>query len=252
MNWYLILPPGPRGLPALNIFKCRYRRIAMSDKNHSGKCGFVRHICGKLWNHQPLSMDWGKICRKPFSHEICFCCLHIFPETNSGVLFRGQIDTTEPWWPRGNFLPSAPGTPSRTNSTSMRLSGLELFPSASYMAQKWEYTHWINQWSQYSFKKNKQLHRFKVEVNNYIDLPYGICHYEHDRLHPCGFSLNSSTRLYRFKVGISSCWLDNANGGGLPPEIQKIYLGGGGSPILFGESSRHLYLGILVYEWQVV
>ena len=62
----------------------------------------------------------------------------------------------------------------------------------------------------------------------------------------------SSTRLYRFKVGISGCWLDNANGGGLPPEIQKIYLGGGGSPILFGESSRHLYLGILVYEWQVV
>lgn len=101
-------------------------------------------------------------------------------------------------------------------------------------------------------KKNKQLHRFKVEVSNYIDLPYGICHYEHDWLHPCGFSLNSSTRLYRFKVGISGCWLDNANGGGLPPEIQKIYLGGGGSPILFGESSRHLYLGILVYEWQVV
>jgi hypothetical protein len=27
--------------------------------------------------------------------------LHIFPETNSGVLFRGQIDTTEPWWPLG-------------------------------------------------------------------------------------------------------------------------------------------------------
>ena len=25
MNWYLILPPGPRGLPALSIFKCRYR-----------------------------------------------------------------------------------------------------------------------------------------------------------------------------------------------------------------------------------
>ena len=79
-------------------------RIAMSDKNHSDKCGFVRHICGKLWNQQPLSMDWGKICRKPcfFTWNMFFLPAH-FPWNQFWDFVQGanrhHWALVAPWFP---------------------------------------------------------------------------------------------------------------------------------------------------------